>query len=55
MPWGWGHIWRKEIDVCMRDVGMTEKSSAHYDLFAQQALISGNRVPLLRNRYVDVF
>jgi hypothetical protein len=51
---GMGSLWGKEIDFCMWDSGMTEHRSAHYDLFARQALISGNRVPILWNGYVDV-
>ncbi len=51
---GMGSLWGKEIDFCMWDSGMTESTSSHYDLFARQALISGNRVPVLWNGIVDV-
>ncbi len=51
---GMGTLWGKEIDFCMWDSGMTEKSSAHYDLFARQALISGNRVPILWNGFLEM-
>jgi hypothetical protein len=51
---GMGSLWGKEIDFSMWDSGMTEKSRAHYDLFARQALISGNRVPILWNGFVEI-
>jgi hypothetical protein len=49
-----GSLYGNEIDFCMWDSGMTESSSAHYDVFARQALISGNRVPVLWGGLRDV-
>lgn len=38
----------KEIDLILWDSGMTENAAQHHiDLFFRQALISGNRVPVL--------
>jgi hypothetical protein len=51
---GLASLWGKEIDFCMWDSGMTEFKSAHYELFARQALIGGNRVPVLWNGFSDV-
>lgn len=49
-----GSLYGNEIDFCMWDSGMTETVSAHYDVFARQALISGNRVPILWGGIGDV-
>lgn len=51
---GMGTLWGSDIDFCMWDAGMLEFKSSQYDLFARQALIGGNRVPVLWNGYVDV-
>lgn len=49
-----GSLYGDEIDICMWDSGMTEGSSGHYDVYARQALISGNRVPILWSGNSDV-
>jgi hypothetical protein len=51
---GMGTLWGNEIDFCMWDSGMTESKSSHYDLFARQALMGGNRVPILWNGMRDI-
>jgi hypothetical protein len=42
-----GDIYGKDVDILLWDSGMTEKGDLHSDVFARQALISGNRVPAL--------
>jgi hypothetical protein len=49
-----GSIYGNEIDFNMWDSGMTENNGPHYDVYARQALLSGNRVPLLWGGVSDV-
>lgn len=44
---GSGSIYGDDIDVLMWDSGMTEPDPKHVDIFYRQALLAGNRVPVL--------
>jgi len=44
---GSGSIYGDEVDVLLWDSGMTEPGAEHVDVFYRQALLAGNRVPLL--------
>jgi len=44
---GSGSIYGDEVDVLLWDSGMTEKDKEHIDVFYRQALLAGNRVPVL--------
>jgi len=44
---GSGSIYGDEVDVLLWDSGMTEGDPAHVDIFYRQALLAGNRVPVL--------
>jgi hypothetical protein len=42
-----GSIYGKHVDILMWDSGMTEKGAKHLDLFARQAILGFDRVPVL--------
>jgi len=44
---GSGSIYGDEVDLLMWDSGMTEGDKAHIDAFYRQALLAGNRIPVL--------
>jgi len=44
---GSGSIYGDEVDILLWDSGMTESASEHIDIFYRQALLAGNRVPVL--------
>merc|ERR1719491_1213110 len=44
---GSGSIYGKEIDVLMWDSGMTENNDEHIEIFYRQALLAGNRMPVI--------
>jgi hypothetical protein len=44
---GSGSIYGDDVDLLLWDSGMTEGDPAHVDIFYRQALLGGNRVPVL--------
>mmetsp|Transcript_27767 Transcript_27767/g.65251 ORF Transcript_27767/g.65251 Transcript_27767/m.65251 type:complete len:895 (-) Transcript_27767:3416-6100(-) len=44
---GSGSIYGDEVDLLLWDSGMTESDPEHVDIFYRQALLAGNRVPVL--------
>jgi hypothetical protein len=44
---GMGSIYGNDIDLLLWDSGMTERADSHIDLFMRQAILSGEKVPVL--------
>jgi hypothetical protein len=44
---GMGSIYGNDMDVLLWDSGMTERDGAHVDLFMRQAILGGEKVPVL--------
>ena len=47
---GSGDIYGRDIDLLLWDSGMPERDEAHVDLFARQALLAGDKVPVILGR-----
>lgn len=43
---GSGDLYGREIDMLLWDSSMTEPSNPAYDLYARQAVLAGNRIPV---------
>jgi hypothetical protein len=51
---GSGDLYGKEIDIMVWDSGMTENSDEAYDFYARQAILAGNRIPVLNGGTANV-
>jgi hypothetical protein len=49
-----GDIYGKDVDILLWDSSMTEKGAVHLDVLARQALMGGDRVPMLLGGHRDV-
>lgn len=51
---GSGDIYGREVDMILWDSSMTENSVPAHDLFNRQALIGGNRAPMIYSFYANI-